>query len=147
MRDEVNLYVICAAESFARGQAKAFSLSRVVEGEGARPFSIFVVRTESDQYFGYVNSCPHQRAWLNIGEGKFFSDDGKHLRCGRHKAEFEIESGVCVKGKCKDKSLEPVAVVEVDGEICICGVELAEEERSAFDDYDDDTMEIMISPD
>jgi nitrite reductase/ring-hydroxylating ferredoxin subunit len=145
MQDEQNLYVICTAGSLERGEAKAFSLSRMVEGQGGKPFSIFVVRTVQDQYFGYVNACPHQGAWLNIGDGTFFSDDGKRLRCGRHKAEFDIESGLCVKGKCKDKALEPIALVVVDGEVCLCGVELAEEERSAFDDYED-SMEIMIHP-
>lgn len=144
MQDEVNLYVVCAADHLDRGEAKAFSLSRVTS-DGARPFSIFVVRTEADEYLGYVNACPHQGIWLNIGDGTFFSDDGKRLKCGRHKAEFDIQSGVCVKGECRDKALEPVALVVMDGEICLCGMELAEEEPRASEDCDD-TMEIMIHP-
>ena len=148
MQDGVNLYVICAADSLARGQAKAFSLSRVTEDRATRPFSIFVVRTPQDEYVGYLNSCPHKGAWLNIGDGKFLSEDGGRLQCGRHKAEFDIESGLCVKGPCKDKAIEPVALVVMDGDLCLCGVELAEEERSAFDDMDDldETMEITIHP-
>jgi len=148
MIDEVKVYVICSADRLEQGQAKAFSLSRVTESDEARPYSIFVVRAANDQYFGYVNTCPHQGAWLNIGEGTFFGDDPTLLRCGRHKSEFDIESGVCVKGPCKDKSLEPVALVVIDGEVCLCGVELSEEEpRRNYDDDFDDTMEIMISPD
>ncbi|MEF3367972.1 Rieske 2Fe-2S domain-containing protein [Methylocystis sp. 9N] len=148
MGDEVKVYVICAATAIGRGQAKPFSLSRVSEEGETKPFSIFAVRTLDDQYVGYVNVCPHQGAWLNIGEGKFFSEDGRRLRCGRHKAEFEIETGVCVKGPCKDKIIEPIPLVVIGNDLCLCGIELAEEELSAFDDHDDDdTMEIMISPD
>lgn len=146
MQDDVNVYVICAAESLARGQAKAFSLSRVTEDEGPRPLSIFVVRTDADQFVGYLNRCPHEGAWLNIGDGKFFNEDGSRLRCGRHKAEFDIETGQCVKGPCRDKAIEPVALVVMDGDVCLCGIELAEEEPSAFWDDLDDTMEIMIHP-
>jgi nitrite reductase/ring-hydroxylating ferredoxin subunit len=148
MGDDLKVYVIGSADSLQKGQAKPFSLSRLVGDDEARPYSIFVVRTKDDQYFGYVNTCPHQRAWLNIGDGNFFGDDPSHLRCGRHKSEFDIESGVCVKGPCKDQSLEPVAIVVIDGELCLCGVELKEEEpRVNYDEEFDETMEIMISPD
>jgi nitrite reductase/ring-hydroxylating ferredoxin subunit len=148
MNDDVKVYVIGSAEGLERGQAKAFSLSRVTATEEGRPYSIFVVRSQNDEYFGYVNTCPHQGAWLNIGDGLFFGDDPTRLRCGRHKSQFDIASGVCVDGPCKDKALEPVAIVVIDGELCLCGVELKEEEpRLNYDDDFDDTMEIMISPD
>ncbi len=145
MQGDVSLYVICALDSLERGQAAPFSLSRVTDEGETRPFSIFVVRTENDQCVGYVNICPHQGSWLNIGEGKFFSEDGQRLRCGRHKAEFDIETGVCVTGPCVDKTIEPVALVVMDGDVCLCGVKLAEEEISDDDDLDE-TMEIMIHP-
>ena len=145
MQADVDIYVICAFESLERGQAMAFSLSRVMDDGATRPFSIFVVRTEKDQCVGYVNVCPHKGAWLNIGDGKFFSEDGRRLRCGRHKSEFDVETGVCVKGPCVDKIIEPVALVVMDGDVCLCGVKLAEEEISDHDELDE-TMEIMIHP-
>jgi nitrite reductase/ring-hydroxylating ferredoxin subunit len=147
MDDEPKVFVVCDASSLERGQAKAFSLSRVTDSGETRPFSIFVVRAKTDQYFGYVNSCPHQGTWLNFGEGKFFNDAGTQLRCGRHKAEFDIETGSCVKGPCKDQSLEPLALVVVDGEVCLCGVELREDDSAFYDDELDETMEITVSPD
>lgn len=145
MSEGVNLYVICSASDIAPGGAKAFSLSRITEDGETRPYSIFVTRGMNEQYFGYVNACPHQGAWLNIGDGQFFTPDGGRLRCGRHRAEFEIDTGVCVHGPCKDKSLEPVPVVVVDGELCLCGIELKEEEPPHDDEFED-TMEIMIHP-
>jgi nitrite reductase/ring-hydroxylating ferredoxin subunit len=116
-----------------------------MEDGTTRPFSIFVVRSQTDQCLGYVNVCPHQGAWLNIGEGRFFTDNGQRLRCGRHKAEFEIDTGLCVKGPCRDKTIEPIALIVIDGEICLCGVDLAEEEIVDADELDE-TMEIMIHP-
>ncbi|MFZ3182016.1 MAG: Rieske 2Fe-2S domain-containing protein, partial [Methylocystis silviterrae] len=77
MQGDVNLYVICALDSLKHGQAAPFSLSRVTDEGETRPFSIFVVRTENDQCVGYVNICPHQGSWLNIGDGRFFSEDGQ----------------------------------------------------------------------
>ena len=143
---ETRVFVICTADSIERSGAKAFSLSRINEAGESRPFSIVVIRTHADDYLGYVNSCPHQGIWLNFGDGDFFTRDRAFLKCGRHGAVFEIDTGLCIDGPCKDKSLEPLALAVVDGEVCVCGIDL---EESGFPDpFDegDDTMEIMIHP-
>lgn len=64
------------------------------------------------------------------------------------RANFDIESGLCVDGPCQGESLQPIALAVIDGEICLCGVELVEDTGfpDAFDDLDD-TMEVMIHPD
>jgi nitrite reductase/ring-hydroxylating ferredoxin subunit len=149
--DDGNVFVICEANSIARGGAKAFSLSRLTpEGEG-KPFPIFIVRTQADSYVGYVNTCPHQGTWLNIGSGEFFTDDRKFLKCGRHGATFEIETGVCGDGPCKEKSLEPIALAVIDGDVCLSGIPLVEDDGIPdpfrYTDEDDDMMEVMIQPD
>lgn len=148
MAEGVEVFVICSVASIEPGSAKAFSLSRVTETGEAKPFPIVIIRPSADSYFGYVNVCPHERRWLNIGSGGFFTEDGAYLRCGRHNAHFEIETGLCVDGPCKGQGLEPIALAAIDGDVCLCGVKLVEEERvpDPFDD-DDETMEIMIQPD
>lgn len=151
MRDDVDVFVICGADEIPRGSAQAFSLSRLdVSGE-SRPFPIVVVRTDADVYVGYANICPHNRLWLNIGDGEFFSEDHGFLQCGRHDAKFEILSGSCIAGPCAGKSLEPVPLMLSDGEVCAYGIKLAEEEAypDPFSDYADydETLEIMIHPD
>jgi nitrite reductase/ring-hydroxylating ferredoxin subunit len=144
--EEIDVFAICDAGSIEKGDARAFSLSRINEAGESRPFPIVVVRTHANEYFGYVNVCPHGRTWLNIGDGEFFSRDRAFLRCGRHGALFEIDSGLCIEGECKDKSLESIAIVVVDGDVCVCGITLAEDEGpDPFRDLDD-TMEIMIHP-
>jgi nitrite reductase/ring-hydroxylating ferredoxin subunit len=149
--EDVDVFVICDAREIGRGDAKAFSLSRLTpEGEG-KPFPIVIVRTQADSFLGYVNTCPHNGTWLNIGSGEFFTQDRAFIKCGRHGAKFEIESGVCIDGPCKDKSLEPVALAVIDGEVCLCGIPLVEDDGipDPFRDIDedDDMMEVMIQPD
>lgn len=140
------IFAICDATSIEKGDARAFSLSRINDAGESRPFPIVVIRSHGNDYFGYVNVCPHGGSWLNIGNGEFFSRDRAFLRCGRHGALFEIDSGVCIEGDCKDKSLEPIALAVVDGDVCVCGIALAEDEGpDPFRDLDD-SMEIMIHP-
>jgi nitrite reductase/ring-hydroxylating ferredoxin subunit len=146
--EDVEVFVICSAESIEPGGAKAFSLSRITETGENRPFPIVIVRTLANDYFGYVNACPHEGMWLNFGAGEFFSRDRAFLLCGRHGANFEIDTGLCVEGPCKGEGLEPIALAVVDGDVCLCGVALVEEDGlpNPFDELDD-TMEIMIHPD
>jgi nitrite reductase/ring-hydroxylating ferredoxin subunit len=142
------VFVVCPARSIEPGGARAFSLSRMAETGEARPFGIVVVRTIADEFFGYVNACPHEGTWLNVGADEFFSRDRAVLRCGRHGANFEIDTGLCVDGPCKGASLEPIALTVMDGDVCLCGVALVEDDAgpNPFEDGDD-TMEIMIHPD
>jgi nitrite reductase/ring-hydroxylating ferredoxin subunit len=146
--EPIELFAICAADGIERGDAKAFSLSRLDQSGESRPFSVVIVRTHANDYFGYVNSCPHEGIWLNFGEGNFFTPDRAFLKCGRHGSIFEVESGVCISGPCKEQSLEPIALAVVDGDVCVCGIALVEDDRipDPFDDLEE-TMEIMIQPD
>jgi nitrite reductase/ring-hydroxylating ferredoxin subunit len=145
---KVEVFAICGADDIERGDARPFSLSRINEAGESRPFPIVVVRTHANGYFGYVNSCPHEGIWLNFGDGTFFTPDRAFLRCGRHGSIFEIETGLCIDGKCKDQSLQPIALAVVDSDVCVCGIALVEDDGmpNPFDELDD-TMEIMIHPD
>jgi nitrite reductase/ring-hydroxylating ferredoxin subunit len=143
----IEVFAVCAADAIERGGAVPFSLSRIGEDGERRPLPIVIVRTHANDYFGYVNSCPHEKSWLNIGDGDFFSRDRAFLRCGRHGATFEIDTGLCVDGACKDQSLEPIALAVIDGDVCVCGMALVEDEGPDPFEESDDTMEIMIHPD
>jgi nitrite reductase/ring-hydroxylating ferredoxin subunit len=147
-KERPEVFVVCAAEAIAPGAAKAFSLSRITEADVGKPFPIVIVRTVANNYFGYVNTCPHEGTWLNIGAGEFLSPDRAFLKCGRHGANFEIDTGLCVTGPCKGRNLEPIALAVIDGEVCLCGVALVEDDGfpDPFDELDD-SMEIMIHPD
>jgi nitrite reductase/ring-hydroxylating ferredoxin subunit len=146
--EQVEIFAVCAADRIERGDAMAFSLSRIGETGEGRPFPILIIRTHANGYFGYVNSCPHEGIWLNFGDGTFFTSDRTFLKCGRHGSIFEVETGLCIDGPCKDQSLQPIALAVVDGEVCVCGITLVEDDGmpNPFDEFDD-TMEIMIHPD
>jgi nitrite reductase/ring-hydroxylating ferredoxin subunit len=69
-----------------------------------------VVVRRAGRLYGYVNRCPHNRIRLDFVPGDFLSEDGRYLRCGTHGALFRPEDGKCIRGPCKGKSLEPVAL-------------------------------------
>jgi len=146
-QQDIPVFVVCATDAIERGGARAFSLSRIDESGEGRPFPIVIVRSHHNDYFGYVNSCPHEGVWLNIGSGQFFTPDHVFLKCGRHGAVFEIDTGLCIGGLCHGSSLQPIALAIVDGDVCLCGVPLVEDDRSQYRlDDDDETMDIMIHP-
>lgn len=126
--ENIEVFVICSVSSIPAGGARPFMLARADGAGGSSPFPIFVVNTRSNEYIGYLNACPHKGALLNSLSGGFFSQDRKSLECGSHGARFEIATGLCIDGPCEGKSLEPVALAVIDGDICLCGVELAEDD-------------------
>jgi nitrite reductase/ring-hydroxylating ferredoxin subunit len=143
--DEV--FVICAMDEIAPGAAKAFDLAESDGEGGAKPFRIVVARSKAGHYFSYRNSCPHQGVWLNIGSGGFLDESGAQIKCGRHGAIFAIETGYCTSGACEGAFLRKVNVEAIDGDVCVRGVTLVEEEPPLRHDDDmDETMEIMIHP-
>jgi len=146
----IPVFAICAAGSIEQGSAKAFDLSRRDEDGQGRPFRIFVVHTGAEEFVGYVNNCPHEGVWSNFGSGNFLSTDRKFIQCGRHGSRFEIATGLCVSGPCESRSLEPIALTVIGGDVCLCGISLDEDDGTPnpFDDLDDldETLEIMIHP-
>jgi len=145
-KDKIEVFVICRTDEIWPGEAKAFSLSRRTAAGEVRPFPIVITRVGARNFYGYVNVCPHERSWLNFNAGTFLTADGKALQCGRHGAQFDIASGLCVAGKCAGQSLTPLALAVIAGDVCLCGEPLVADERTEVANEYDDTMEIMIHP-
>jgi nitrite reductase/ring-hydroxylating ferredoxin subunit len=121
-------YAICALSDIPSQKARGFHLM-LVENDGTqRPLPIVVVRW-GKQVFGYVNKCPHDGVNLDWERNQFLDPNGIRLMCGKHGALFELGTGMCVDGPCKGRSLQPVALSVVDGDICITGVMLVEDEE------------------
>ena len=72
--------------------------------------------------YGYLNICPHYSSALNARAGQFLSDDGSHIRCTAHFAEFRIEDGYGVRGAAERCWLDPVPVNVENGDIVISTV-------------------------
>ncbi len=121
-------YAICAMNDIPSQRAQGFVLMRVDEETGQeQPWPIIVVRW-GRHVFGYVNKCPHGAVTLDWERNSFLDPNGTRLMCGKHGALFDLSTGLCVDGPCKGLGLLPVALSILDGDICVTGVRLAEED-------------------
>lgn len=102
---------LCPLDSIPDPGAREFRA--VVDGEKRR---VFVVR-KGGEVFGYVNSCPHVGAPLNLEDDKFLDLFQTSILCANHFALFDIESGACVRGPCNGRSLTPFPVEIQDGNV------------------------------
>lgn len=125
-KDTAIAYAICGLNDIPSQRARGFQLMRVDEDGTQRAFSIVVVRW-GKQVFGYINKCPHDGVNLDWERNQFLDPNGMRLICGKHGALFELGTGICVDGPCKGRSLTPVALSVLDGDICVLGVELVAE--------------------
>ena len=133
-------YAICGMNELPSQKARGFHLMIVDDDGSQRPFPIIVVRW-GRQVFGYVNKCPHDGVNLDWERNQFLDPGGTRLMCGKHGALFELGTGSCVDGPCKGAGLTPVALSVLDGDICVTGVRLVEdddeEEAAAVDPGDE----------
>ncbi len=127
-KDSAIAYAICSLNDITSQRARGFKLMRVDDDGTQRTFSIVVVRW-GKQVFGYINKCPHDGVNLDWERNQFLDPNGIRLICGKHGALFELGTGICVDGPCKGRSLTPVALSVLDGDICVLGVELVEEDE------------------
>jgi len=121
-------YAICRMNEIPSQKAKGFHLMIVDKDGSQKPFPIIVVRW-GRQVFGYVNKCPHDGVNLDWERNQFLDPNGIRLMCGKHGALFELGTGNCVDGPCKGRGLTPVALAVLDGDICVTGVRLVEDEE------------------
>jgi nitrite reductase/ring-hydroxylating ferredoxin subunit len=121
-------YVICSMNDIPSQKARGFQLMRLDDDGTQRPFSIVIVRW-GRQVFGYVNKCPHDGVNLDWERNQFFDPNGIRLMCGKHGALFELGTGQCLEGPCKGRSLTPLALTILDGDVCATGVTLVADEE------------------
>jgi nitrite reductase/ring-hydroxylating ferredoxin subunit len=127
MSDVNELNVICLASDINEDQAFGFVLMREEDNGERVPWPILIAR-RNNNYYGYENACPHEGTKLDQTEGKFLDEDGNFITCGTHGARFHVETGNCFVGPCRGQNLKPIKVVIDDGDVCITGVKLIEEE-------------------
>jgi nitrite reductase/ring-hydroxylating ferredoxin subunit len=140
-----DLYAICRTSEIADSGAAGFVLMRVEKSGAARFWPILITR-KGNRFYGYENACPHEGTPLDATPGQFFDDAGDFLMCGRHRSRFDLDTGHCFVGPCQGRRLVTVDLAIDDGDVCVAGVRLAEED--GLDLPDPDAMpEVMIQPD
>jgi nitrite reductase/ring-hydroxylating ferredoxin subunit len=105
-----------------------------------------MISRKGQSFYGYENACPHQGVPIDGGSGELMDAEGNFLVCRRHGAQFDIDSGHCFSGPCQGKALTTIQVVIDDGDVCITGVELAEEDGLDLDE-DANIPSVMITSD
>lgn len=125
-------YVVCSMNDIPSQKARGFHLMRVEDDGTQQPLALIVVRW-GRQVFGYVNKCPHDNVNLDWERNQFLDPNGIRLMCGKHGALFELGTGQCIEGPCKGRSLVPVPLAVLDGDICVMGMTLVEEEVAVPD--------------
>jgi len=93
-------------------------------GAGDWPFRGFVVR-RGDAVFAYQNYCMHVGHPLNWKPDSFLTRDQTKIICASHGAIYEIDSGLCVGGPCRGKSLRRVECEVRNGEVVVRGPDSA----------------------
>lgn len=93
-------------------------------GEGDWPFRGFVVR-RGDAIFAYQNFCMHVGHPLNWKPDSFLTRDQTKIICASHGAIYEIDSGLCVGGPCRGKSLRRVECEVRNGQVFVRGPDSA----------------------
>ena len=138
------LFAICRTFEIDDHDARGFVLKRVVaDGESER-WPIIVTR-KGQVFYGFENKCPHAGERLDVNSGEFMDEAGNFLVCSKHGSQFDLDTGFCFSGACQNKSLTPINIVVDDGDVCVTGVELAEED--GLDLTDTDAPEVVITGD
>jgi len=124
------MFAVCRVDDIPNQRARGFVLLRRGEDGGERPWPILVLRW-GRHILGYENACPHQQSRLDWERDDFLDGSGTRFACGKHGALFDFGTGTCVEGPCAGERLTSVELAIDDGDICVVGVELAEDQSGA----------------
>ena len=139
------LFAICPTYAVDEGRATGFLLVRKEPDGSNRRWPILITRKGS-VFFGFENACPHEGTPLDRMPGEFMDEDDNFIECGKHHAKFDLDTGLCFIGPCRGQSLTAIDLVIDDGDICLRGIELAEEDGLDIPEADE-MPEIMITSD
>ena len=81
-----------------------------------KKLELFIVKKDS-QISIYENSCPHTLGPLDWMPDQFLDLDNKYIQCANHGALFEINSGLCIYGPCKNQNLKRLPFEIKDNQI------------------------------
>jgi len=100
----MDLIALAKTGEIADGAAKEFSITRFDP-----PLELFVVR-QRQQFFAYLNRCPHTGVNLNWLPDQFFDIEHHYIQCATHGALFQVDNGFCLRGPCAGAYLQPVSI-------------------------------------
>jgi nitrite reductase/ring-hydroxylating ferredoxin subunit len=140
VREMAELFAICSTFEVDDGGARGFVLARPDEEGNSKPWSILITR-KSKNFYGFENACPHDAAPVDM------DDEGNFLTCGRCRSQFDMDTGYCFSGAGQGKTMTTIPLVIDDGDVCLTGIELAEEDGLDITEPGDDVPEVLITGD
>ena len=96
----------------------SFSAKEFTLESKPRPVDIFVININNN-YFAYVNRCPHTGVTLNWQPDQFFDIENHFIQCSTHGAIFRFNDGYCVRGPCVGAKLTNLPLKIEDDEIYV----------------------------
>ena len=141
----IELFVICQTGEIEDGDATGFLLMRIEDTGERKPWPILITR-KGNNFYGFENVCPHKGERLDAEPGQFLDAEGNFLTCGHHQAQFDLDTGHCFIGPCQGEKLKAIEIVIDNGDVCLVGVQLAEEDGLGLDEPED-APEVMIISD
>lgn len=106
--------IVCrSTQLIERGAGIRFDLPELGERTSG-----FVVRYHGAPH-AFVNRCAHVPVELDWNHGDFFDVTKNFIICATHGAHYDAQTGYCVMGPCKGKSLQKIAVSEINHQIMI----------------------------
>jgi len=133
------LFVICSNFEVDDGGARSFVLARADESGKSLPWPILVTR-KGRNFYGFENACPNDAANVDM------DNEGNFLVCGKCRSQFDMDTGYSFSGASQGKSLAALKLVVDEGDVCLTGVKLAEEDGLNLDDSEG-APEVMITGD
>ena len=100
---------ICRVDEIPDGGAVSATIDSATGG-----FELILLR-EGEAVFAYHNECPHQGRRLDWAPGRFLVNEGRII-CAAHGATFDVSSGACLGGPCRN-GLVAMPVEVLDGEV------------------------------
>jgi len=107
------LWHICSVEAFPASNGFSFRIPVAKDDLDG-----FIIRWQ-DNWYAYLNRCPHTGVSLNWSADQFFDLDERFIQCGMHGALFEPSSGLCIHGPCLGDSLRTLDCIEENGQLYI----------------------------
>ena len=81
--------------------------SRGLDADACGEHRAFAVRRGAELRV-YRNECPHEAGPLAWRQDEYLNGARTRIVCFAHGAQFEIDSGLCVLGPCRGRSLQRV---------------------------------------
>ncbi len=142
MEDE--LFAICTTYEVDDASARGFVLAKPDEEGNNKAWPIFISR-KGKNYYGFENACPAGCGQLDAGNGELMDDEGNFLTCSKCGSQFDLDTGHCFSGAAQGKDIKTIPLVVDEGDVCLVGVQLADED--GMDLPESDVPEVMITSD